>query len=97
MTTNEQHSKIIRDAIRTVFNNDWDPIEIMDDDSEFPENEYDDYIDGMQEILVRNESVEVIAQYLYNVETDCIGTSASDGNVLQAAEKLKAINISNIG
>lgn len=94
MATPEQQANAIKDAIRTIFNKDWDPLELMDD-SEWPTNEYDYYINGMQQLLQDGESIESVAQHLYRIEEEYIGTATDMPELLKVAEKLKAINLSD--
>jgi hypothetical protein len=93
MPSRELSPKGIMDAVRTILNNDWDPIGVMDD-STWPQDEYDSYIGEICKFLVRGESVEFIARHLCLIEEKLMGLgSPSVQSRLHVAQKLKALNV----
>ncbi len=63
----------MRDAIRRVFLDVWDPIGIADEPN--AQDEYDSYIEPVYQLLMRSASDEEIATYLLWVVFEQMGLS----------------------
>jgi hypothetical protein len=80
-------------AIRTVLVEDWDPCSVRD----APEahDEYDSYVLQLYGMLRNGTSEDSLAQYLYDVETERMGTTAQKDALLPVAKKLFSIDVSH--
>ena len=66
-------SRRIRVAIRHVLLDVWDPIGIKDEPN--AQDEYDGYLGGVYELLVRGASDEDIEEHLWKIVTERMGLS----------------------
>ncbi len=93
MNPQDVHRAKIEDAVRAILLNDWDPIGI-NDDPEWPKDEYDTYVREIAEFIARNEPVDFIARHLCFIESKLMGLS-SPGEIarMSIANKLKGIHV----
>jgi hypothetical protein len=79
-------------AIRTVLLEDWDPCFVGD----VPEaqDEYDSYALQLYGMLRNGTSEEQLAEYLYRVETDRMGSTVRKEALIPLAQKLFGIDVS---
>ncbi len=83
----------VEDQIRTILNNDWDPIGVaqVDDD------EYDGYIAGILTFLVRGAAIDGLAEHLRSIEVERMGLGGSPHDKLIAiAEALRVIRLPEV-
>jgi hypothetical protein len=82
----------IMNEIHDVLWLDWDPIGVRELGG--PEDEYDSYIGGAYRLLAQGANADALIDYLYRIETDAMGGSLRDKNLLRpVAEKLLKINV----
>ena len=81
----------VEDRIRTILNNDWDPIGVAQADDD---DEYDGYIAGILTFLVRGADIDGLAEHLRSIEADrmVLGGSPQD-KLIAVAEALLAIPV----
>jgi len=82
----------VEDRIRTILNNDWDPIGVAQAD----DDEYDGYIAGILTFLVRGAGVDGLAEHLRSIEVERmrLGGSPHD-KLIVVAEALRGIRLPN--
>ena len=92
MGTRKPHMAASIRAIRTVLLEDWDPCFVRD----APEahDEYDTYVLHIYDMLRVGTSAEQLADYLYRVETDRMGTTVQKPALVPVAQKLATIDVS---
>ena len=80
-------------AIRTVLLEDWDPCFVRD----APEahDEYDSYVLQSYGMLRNGTSEEQVAEYLYRVETEQMGSTVRKDALIPVAKKIFAIDVSH--
>ena len=78
-------------AIRGVLLEDWDPCYVRD----APEahDEYDSYVLQIYGMLRNGTSAERLADYLYKLETEWMGSTVKRATLLPVAQKLFAIDV----
>jgi hypothetical protein len=77
----------VQDRIRTVLNEDWDPIGIARDAGD---DEYDGYIGGIFSLLRSDASVDVIAEHLARIEIEWMALAGSErAKLREVALRLK--------
>jgi hypothetical protein len=74
------------DVIKKILWEDWDPIGINVISP--AKDEYDSYAPQVYKLLTKNESKEVIGQYLTYVDTELIGNSPNKERDVRVAQKL---------
>lgn len=94
----KQRLRELRVKIRRVLMGEWDPIGVKDEPK--ASDEYDFYLDDVLPLRKSDASVERIASYLHQVETERIGLVDAQARPLvpievrfRAATTLKAINL----
>jgi len=80
----------LRDAIRNVYVEVWDPLRLMDD-PEWPHDEYDRYIDGIVSILIHGGSDQEMLDHL-DWAVGCMGMDGSRASLQEVIAALRAIN-----
>jgi len=91
MKTKEERGQEIMDAIRTVLENDWDPIGIK---GIGPTAEYDGYIGQIYRLLTKCPTEQDVARQLLMFEAHDIGLPKREIGILDVARKLLAIDVS---
>ena len=81
----------LRDAIRKVFVEVWDPLRVMDD-PEWPRDEYDAYIDGVVSIFAKGGTDQQILDHL-DWAAGCMGMDGSSASAKEVVAALRAIPI----
>jgi len=88
----EPHDPDIRDMIRTVLMQDWDPIGIKNTAECY--DEYDAYIGGVYRLLARGATDEQIVEHLDRIESQQMLWSRPDKKELYpVARKLLALGL----
>ena len=88
----ESNARGIRDSIRRVLLQDWDPIGVADTPQ--AQGEYDSYVGAVYRLLAAGASEGQIAAHLMNIEIECMGLSPRDPMILlPAVRKLLALNV----
>jgi hypothetical protein len=72
--------------IDEILWNDWDPIGI--NDCEEARDEYTGYVFHMLRFKIQNANAEIIAQYLFKIETENMGLSGNIENCRKVADKI---------
>jgi hypothetical protein len=80
-------------AIRTVLLEDWDPCLVRD--APEAQDEYDSYALQLYGMLRNGTSEEKLAEYLYHIETDRMGSTVRKDALIPVAQKLFAIDVSD--
>ncbi len=70
-TIEESESRRIRERIRYVLLNTWDPIGVRDNPN--AQDEYDSYVGRLYELIVNNASDAELTDYLYWVVHELMG------------------------
>jgi hypothetical protein len=83
--TSKENSRRIRIAIRRVFLNVWDPIGVRD--APMAQDEYDGYLGGMFELLMRDASDAELKAYLDR----CVDRMGMDSSRHSDADVIKAL------
>jgi len=83
--------KRISSAIREVLVNYWDPVNI--NKSGGSGNEYDSYIGGIYDLLMKHITAKKIAMHLSNIEKDYFGFETSPESLLNVAQELIKIDV----
>ena len=91
MAIDKYESRRIRAEIRQVLLRSWDPIGIRDEPN--AQNEYDSYLGGIYELLVRRATEQEIAAHLFNIVKDRMEIDASAGDIAKTVRALNAIEI----
>ena len=75
--------------VREALLMDWDPIVIQD----FPEahDEYDSYVPGLCELLMRKDPSGRVFSYLWKLETDHMGLRGDPSRTQAFAERLRSL------
>ena len=82
----------IRAEISQVLLREWDPIGVSDEPE--AQDEYDSYVYGVLNLLLRGASAEEIAEHLFLIETERMGMSVTNKpRLIPVAEKLRLINV----
>ena len=80
----------VEDRIRTILNNDWDPIGV----AHAVDDEYDGYIAGILTLLRRGSSIERLVEHLRSIEVHRMALSESPQKTLRAvAEALHGLQL----
>ncbi len=69
-------AKYTKREISRVLWDVWDPIGVKELGG--PRDEYEDYVNGVYELLVSGASDEAIARHLHYIVTETMGLSAAD-------------------
>ncbi len=80
-------------AIRGVLLEDWDPCFVRD--APDAHDEYDSYVLQIYGMLRNGTSAELLADYLYQVETEGMGSSVEKATLLPVARKLFTVDVSH--
>ena len=59
--------------IRPILNAHWDPLGVAD----LVQDEYDDYIDGIDALLMKQASDETVARHLQGIEVGAMGINGT--------------------
>ena len=82
----------IRDAIREILLQDWDPIGVRDVPA--AQDEYDGYVGGVYRLLASAASPEAVAEHLRAIETERMGLSQPQpGELLSVAKRLCRLSV----
>ena len=73
--------------IREILMNDWDPLHVKNIPGR-PNDEYDFYIQGIQELIRTRQPVPIIRKHLKEMEVTHMGTRREDREIMVAAQKL---------
>jgi hypothetical protein len=85
-------SRQIRAEIGQILLKDWDPIGVADEPE--AQDEYESYVYGVLNLLLRAASAEEIAEHLFLIETERMGMSEiNKTRLIPVAEKLRQINV----
>lgn len=84
-------SRRVRREIRNVLLKVWDPIGIMDEPS--AQDEYDSYLGGVFELLVRDASDDDIREHLQGIVTTQMGLAVNHFRVAETVKALRQIVI----
>jgi len=76
-------------AVRQILMREWDPIGVSD--VQAAQDEYDEYIQPIVRLVLRNASPSVLSEHLLHIENVEMGLRADRGRALRAAEKLRAL------
>jgi hypothetical protein len=87
---NRHELQELRDSIRKVFVEIWDPLRLMDA-LEWPRDEYDRYIDGVVSLLIRGGKDQQIMDHLVWA-TECMGMDGSSASLQTVAAAIRAID-----
>ncbi|MFR9166167.1 MAG: hypothetical protein ACLVKO_08140 [Dysgonomonas sp.] len=79
-------AKLIED-IRYILFYKWDPIGV--NNNKKLENEYDDYIGKIITILINENTIDNVAQYLYQIEQNEIGVTGDYYKCKEIAKELQ--------
>ncbi len=82
---------VVRDRIRDVLFNEWDPIGINDSG---PNDEYDMYINGIYKLLATGTTIDVLMRHLGHLEVSSMHSPTSDDHRKGIAQQLLKIHIS---
>jgi hypothetical protein len=84
-------SRRIREDIRKVLMDFWDPIGV----NEIPEaqDEYDFYLGEVMELLVERKSDDEIAAHLLSIVNERMGLTASLKDMMPAVNALRSISL----
>jgi hypothetical protein len=86
-------SRSIREKVREVLLNSWDPIGINDEPN--ARNEYDNYIGSIYDLLVNKAPDAALIDYLYWAAHENMGLdAASKEDMLDTVSALRKIDIS---
>lgn len=87
-----RYDKPLWREINTILFRDWDPIGVSDD-SECPDNEYENYVGGIYRLVTRGGDVNELAQHLGRIETEQIELEKPDREerCRRVAQKLLAL------
>jgi len=77
--------------IDEILWNDWDPIGI--NDTEEARDEYQSYTPQIFSLRINNSDIEIIAQHLYNIETDRMGLFGGLQKCRLVAEKIISASV----
>lgn len=80
-------------AIRDVLLKDWDPCFVRDTPE--AQDEYDSYVLQLYGMLRNGTSEERLAEYLYRVETERMGSTVQKDVLIPVAKKLFSIDVSH--
>jgi hypothetical protein len=87
----KEESRRMRGEIRHVLMNVWDPIGINDQPA--CADEYDSYLAGVLDLLMRREDDNTIAKHLAEIVTYRMDLSATAGSMLPTVRALRAIRL----
>ena len=87
----KQQLQELRDAIRKVYVEVWDPLRLMDD-PDWPRDEYDRYIDPVASFLLKNGTGQQIVEQLDRA-VECMGMDGSRLSLQSVVAALRAIPI----
>ncbi len=82
-------SRKVRVQIRHTLLQVWDPIGVKDAPN--AQDEYDGYIGGLYELLIRKVSDNELVEYLYLIVYDRMGLNASRSDMASTVEALRKI------
>lgn len=86
-----QTNSQLRDQVRRIFLNDWDPTNASR--SEYAHGEYDSYIDPMIKLLAGGGDEAAVIDFLREKERECMCFPGLDAQRLRpVARKLLALN-----
>lgn len=88
---NRHRIQELRDAIRKVLVEVWDPLRLMDD-PDWPRDEYDRYIDGVFTLLVESGNDQQIFDHL-DWAAGCMGIDGSSASMQQVVAALRKIDL----
>jgi hypothetical protein len=91
MAIGKYESRRIRSEIRRVLLQHWDPIGIRDEPN--AQDEYDSYLGGIYELLVRGASDEEIANHLWRIIEERIEVHPQSGATERTIRELRGIPI----
>lgn len=86
MNKNIHPTQFLKDKIKTIILNEWDPIGIQD----LPEaqDEYGSYIPDIYRLIQLKKTENEIFDYLWGIETGHMGLSGDKGHTQAIAHKL---------
>lgn len=91
MAIDKYESRRIRSEIRRILLQYWDPIGIRDDPN--AQDEYDGYLGGIYELLVRDASDKEISNHLWRIIEERIEVHPQSGATERTVRELRAIPI----
>ena len=83
--------KRISNEIREVLIEIWDPVNVKKAGDR--ENEYDSYIGGIYDLLMKQNTAKKIAKHLSNLEKIYFGFEASPESLMNVAQELIKIDV----
>lgn len=91
MAIDKYESRRIRSEIRRILLQYWDPIGIRDEPN--AQDEYDGYLGGIYELLVRDASDKEISNHLWRIIEERIEVHPQSGATERTVRELRAIPI----
>ena len=86
MKLSPEQKKLYED-IDEILWNDWDPIN-LNAFGDWPRDEYETYVPAIFSLKIKGESIEAIAQKLFEIQTDRMGIDRGYKKCWRAAEEI---------
>jgi hypothetical protein len=79
----------VRQRVRLILLNDWDPIDIRDVPQ--AQDEYDSYIASIEKMVIARSPTAELSNYLLQIETKTMGLRGDPARARSVAVKLRSI------
>jgi hypothetical protein len=79
----------LKDKVRLILLNEWDPIGIQDEPG--AQDEYDSYVSLICEMICSGKTIEELYLHLRSIECDCIGLDGGEIHTKSIANKLSKL------
>jgi len=87
----KDESRRVRREIRTILLRIWDPIGVKDEQN--AQDEYDSYIEGTYELLLKGATERQVNEHLLLIVRDRMGLNPQDDAMERTVAALKAIKL----
>jgi hypothetical protein len=91
MRIDKDESRRVRREIRTILLRIWDPIGVKDEQN--AQDEYDSYIEGTYELLLKGATERQVNEHLLLIVRDRMGLNPQDDVMERTVAALKAIKL----
>jgi hypothetical protein len=91
MRIDKDESRRVRREIRTILLRIWDPIGVKDEQN--AQDEYDSYIEGTYELLLKGATERQVNEHLLLIVRDRMGLNPQDDAMERTVAALKAIKL----
>src|SRR5712664_3915750 len=91
MPTRDERARQIRDSIRDVLLDDWDPSGVGDGSG--PADEYDDYIGRVYRLMFSGVAAATVVEHLAKIEEGLFGNPELADHLLRVARKLRLLDV----